>query len=507
MVWNAFFKTYSVTRSGITQSFMMAPPAKPLHLIPMKKPSFFLILLLTAGLIQAAEKPNLIFILADDLGYGDLGSFGQEKIQTPRLDEMAAKGMKFTSFYAGSTVCAPSRCVLMTGQDTGNCWVRGNGQLEAQTLPDADITVAEKLKEAGYATGLIGKWGLGELGSQGHPNKQGFDYFFGYLNQRHAHNFYPEFLIRNDEVVPLKNVTSPQWEEVRIATKKPKDGAGFATPDGKLEYSHDLFVEETHDWIDRQAKTEEPFFLYLALTIPHANNEAGRVLGDGQEVPDYGIYADKDWPDPDKGQAAMITRMDRDVGGIVDQLVELGIEENTLIIFTSDNGHHKEGGNDPEFFDANGPLRGMKRDLTEGGIRVPTLAYWPSVVEAGSVTDRPAGFTDWIATACELAGVEVPPKTQSVSFAPTLLGKPEEQRESEYHYWEFYERGSKQALRFGPWKAIREPMFTGEIQLYHITTDIGEEIDVAFENQDMVARAEELFKLAHKPNPLWKVRK
>ncbi|MDF1826083.1 MAG: arylsulfatase [Verrucomicrobiales bacterium] len=467
----------------------------------------FCAILLTTGLLQAAEKPNLIFILADDLGYGDIGAFGQEKIKTPRLDEMAGKGMKFTSFYAGSTVCAPSRCVLMTGQDTGNCWVRGNGQAEAQTLPDSDITVAEKLKEAGYATGLIGKWGLGELGSEGHPNKQGFDYSYGYLNQRHAHNFYPEFLIRNEEVVHLKNVTSPQWEEVRVASGKPKDGAGFATPDGKVEYSHDLIIEEAHEWIDRQAKADQPFFLYLALTIPHANNEAGRVLGDGQEVPDYGIYADRDWPNPDKGQAAMITRMDRDVGNIVDQIAELGIAENTLIIFTSDNGHHKEGGNDPEFFNANGPLRGMKRDLTEGGIRVPTLAYWPSVVAAGSSTDHPAGFKDWMATACELAGLDSPPKTQSVSFAPTLKGKPEEQRESDYLYWEFYEKGSRQALRFGPWKAIREPMFTGDIQLYDVTTDIGEEVDVAFENEAVVARAEELFSLAHKPNPLWRVKK
>lgn len=456
--------------------------------------------------LTAAERPNLIFILADDLGYGDLGCFGQEKIKTPHLDAMASGGMKFTQFYAGSTVCAPSRCVLMTGQDTGNCRVRGNGVAEAQTLPDADITVAEKLKEAGYATALIGKWGLGELGTEGHPNRQGFDYFFGYLNQRHAHNFYPEFLIRNEEVVPLKNKTSPLWEEFRIEKELPIDGAGFASPEGKVEYSHDLFTEEVHRWIDLQAGTPEPFFLYLALTIPHANNEAGRVLGDGQEVPDYGIYADKDWPDPDKGQAAMITRMDRDIGALVQQLESLGIGENTLIVFTSDNGHHKEGGNNPDLFDANGPLRGMKRDLTEGGIRVPTIAYWPAVIEPGTVSDHVAGFTDWIATACDLAGVEAPPQTQSISFAPTLRGTPEKQREHDYLYWEFYEKGSKQALRFGPWKAIREPMFTGEIQLYHVAKDIGEDKNVAFENPDTVARARELFDIAHTPNPLWKVK-
>ncbi|MDF1656457.1 MAG: arylsulfatase [Verrucomicrobiales bacterium] len=465
------------------------------------------LLCFSSPLLEGAEKPNMIFILADDLGYGDLGCFGQDKIKTPSLDAMAEDGMKFTQFYAGATVCAPSRCVLMTGQDTGNCWIRGNGAAEAQTLPDADVTVAEKMKEAGYSTALIGKWGLGELGSAGHPNKQGFDYFFGYLNQRHAHNFYPEFLIRNNDVVPLKNKTSPLWEEVRISTKKPEDGAGFATPEGKIEYSHDLFVEEVHDWIGARAEEEAPFFLYLALTIPHANNEAGRVLGDGQEVPDYGIYADKDWPDPDKGQAAMITRMDRDIGAIVQQLEDLGIDESTLILFSSDNGHHKEGGNDPEFFDANGPLRGMKRDLTEGGIRVPTIAYWPSVVERGSISDHVAGFTDWIATACELAGVEAPPKTQSISFAPTLTGDSDSQRKHDYLYWEFYERGSKQALRFGPWKALREPMFTGEIQLYHVETDIGEEKDVAFENPEIVAEAADFFKIAHSPNPMWKVKK
>ncbi|MEM7603375.1 MAG: sulfatase-like hydrolase/transferase, partial [Verrucomicrobiota bacterium] len=210
---------------------------------------------------------------------------------------------------------------------------------------------------------------------------------------------------------------------------------------------------------------------------------------------------------PDKGQAAMISRMDRDIGAIVKQLEELGLDENTLIVFSSDNGHHKEGGNDPELFDANGPLRGMKRDLTEGGIRVPTIAYWPSMIEAGSVSDHIAGFTDWMATACELAGIEAPPKTQSISFAPTLFGKKSEQRKHDYLYWEFYEKGSRQALRFGPWKAIREPMLSGEIQLYRVEDDIGEESNVAFDNPEIVDKVEGLFELAHTPNPMWKVRK
>ena len=274
---------------------------------------------ITAPLV-AAEKPNLIFILADDLGYGDVGCFGQKKIKTPRIDGMAKKGLRLTDFYAGAPVCAPSRSVLMTGQDSGHTWVRGNAgskDMSAQTLRASDVTVAEKLKEAGYATALIGKWGLGEIGSVGHPNRQGFDYFYGYLNQRHAHNFYPKFLVRDETVVPLKNTESPEWVSIREGQGKSDDGAGFATPDGKVEYSHDLIADEALQWIDQEGKNEDPFFLYLALTIPHANNEAGRALGDGQEVPDYGIYAEKDWPNPDKGQAAMISRMDKDVGSTI----------------------------------------------------------------------------------------------------------------------------------------------------------------------------------------------
>ncbi len=464
---------------------------------------------LTAPL-AAAEKPNLIFILADDLGYGDVGCFGQEKIKTPRIDAMAKKGLKLTDFYAGAPVCAPSRSVLMTGQDTGHTWVRGNAggsDRSAQTLRTADITVAEKLKEAGYATALIGKWGLGEIGSVGHPNRQGFDYFYGYLNQRHAHNFYPKFLVRDETIVPLKNTESPEWVSIREGQGKSDDGAGFATPDGKVEYSHDLIADEALQWIDEKGREDAPFFLYLALTVPHANNEAGRALGNGQEVPDYGIYADKDWPDPDKGQAAMISRMDKDVGRVLDKLDELEISDNTLVIFTSDNGHHKEGGNNPEFFDANGPLKGMKRDLTEGGIRVPTVAYWPGTVKAGTESNHASGFMDWMATACELAGVEAPENLQSISFVPTLKGDTAAQKKPEFLYWEFYERGSKQAVRFGDWKAIRRPMFTGEIELFDLSKDLGEENNLAASHPDKVAEAKAMMEKAHVDNPNWQVRK
>ena len=476
----------------------------------MARISFLLftgIFLLVSGVTGlSADKPNIVFILADDLGYGDLGCFGQKKIQTPQIDQMAAEGMKLTDFYAGSTVCAPSRCVLMTGQDTGHCWVRGNGAKEAQTLRDQDVTVAEKLKEAGYATALIGKWGLGEEGTSGHPNRQGFDYFYGYLNQRHAHNYYPEFLFRGEEKVKLRNVSDPRWLNSEKATT---DGAGFASPDGRIDYSHDLIADEAMQWLEKSAKGDAPFFLYMALTIPHANNEGTRGTGDGQDVPDHGIYADKDWTGPNKGQAAMITQMDRDVGRLLEKLNSLGVAENTLVIFSSDNGHHKEGGNDPEFFDANGPLRGMKRDLTEGGIRVPTIAWWPGTIEAGSQSNHIASFADFMATACDVAGVKTPKGTQSHSFLKALQGDENENKAAPMDrvlYWEFYEKGSKQAVRFGNWKAIRKPMFTGEVELYDLSKDIGEENNLANSNPAMKMIATQFLDSRHEPNPNWVVK-
>ncbi len=309
----------------------------------------------------------MIFILADDLGYGDLGSYGQQVIRTPSLDRMAAEGIRFTQFYAGATVCAPSRSVLMTGQHTGRTHVRGNARGAAQSLRDEDVTVAEVLKSAGYATGLFGKWGLGEVGMEGHPLSQGFDAFFGYLNQVHAHNYYPEFLWRGLEKAPLRNKVE--------RTPRPYGGfeGGWATE--RNEYSHDLIMREALAWVDEQK--DSPFFLYLALTIPHANNEGTRAVGDGAEVPEYGVYEAEDWSNPDKGQAAMITRMDRDVGTLLRRLAELGIAEKTLVMFSSDNGPHNESNHDLLRFNPSGNLRGIKRDLYDGGIRVPFLAWWP----------------------------------------------------------------------------------------------------------------------------------
>ena len=446
-----------------------------------------------AGAVGAADRPNMIFILADDLGYGDLGSYGQQVIRTPVLDRMAAEGIRFTQFYAGATVCAPSRSVLMTGQHTGHTHVRGNARGTAQSLRDEDVTVAEVLQSAGYATGLFGKWGLGEVGMEGHPLSQGFGAFFGYLNQVHAHNYYPEFLWRGLEKAPLRNRVE--------RTPRPYGGfeGGWATERG--EYSHDLIMREALAWVDEQK--DSPFFLYLALTIPHANNEATRATGDGAEVPEYGVYDAEDWPNPDKGQAAMITRMDRDVGALLARLAELGIEDRTLVMFSSDNGPHNESNHDPVRFNPSGNLRGIKRDLYDGGIRVPFLARWPGTIRAGQVSDHIAYFGDLMATVADLSGVDAPPDTDSISFAPTLLGRTGEQRTHDYLYWEFYEAGSSQAVRMGQWKGVRGPMLTGRLELYDVVRDEGERYDVARNYPDVVKEIEGIMEQAHVPHPNW----
>ena len=431
----------------------------------------------------APQKPNIIFIMADDLGYGDLGCYGQKLIKTPHIDKLAKEGMLFTQFYAGSTVCAPSRSVLMTGQHLGHTRVRGNTSVwEHQSLRPEDVTVAELLKQAGYKTGMFGKWGVGEEGTTGVPNKQGWDEFFGYLNQGHAHNYYPEFLWHNDKKVKLRNVVEPKNRRGKLG--------GYATT--RIDYSHDLIMERAMKFLDANHKS--PFFLYLPVTIPHANNEGNRICGDGQEVPDYGIYKDKDWPKQDKGQAAMISRLDSDVGRMMDKLKQFGIDEKTVVMFTSDNGHHNEGGHNTERFDPNGPLRGMKRDLYEGGIRVPMIVRWPGVVKAGSISDHIGYFGDFMATAAELSGQNIPANCDSISFLPTLTGQQKKQLQHRYLYWEFYEQGGKQAVRMGRWKAVRIPAFTGPIQLFDMETDLGEGTDVAQQNPDIVGKIKTSFR-------------
>ncbi len=441
--------------------------------------------------LQASEppdRPNIIFILADDLGYGDLGCYGQKQIQTPNIDRLAAEGMRFTDHYAGTTVCAPSRCSLMTGLHTGHTYVRGNREVQPMgqlPLPADTVTLPKVLRQAGYTTALIGKWGLGGPDSTGTPNKQGFDYFFGYLCQRHAHNYYPEFLFRNDQRVPLAN---------EVASDR-LDGAGVAVK--KVEYSHDLLVQEALTFVEQNKAG--PFFLYLAVTIPHANNEAGKQ---GMEVPDYGIYADEDWPEAQKGHAAMITRLDGGIGRLLQTLRDLGINDNTVVFFSSDNGPHREGGADPEFSDSNGPLRGIKRDLYEGGIRVPLLARWPGRIQTGAVSHHVSAFWDFLPTCAELAGTDAGVSMDGLSLVPTLLGGAARQRAHRFLYWEFHEGGSKQAVRLGRWKAVRLSP-ARNLELYDLQTDIGETNDIADRHPDIVAEIERHLSHARTESEFW----
>ncbi|MCH8042770.1 MAG: arylsulfatase [Planctomycetes bacterium] len=429
------------------------------------------------------RKPNIIFIMADDLGYGDLGCYGQKQIKTPNIDRLAAEGMRFTNCYAGSTVCAPSRCVLMTGLHTGHCFIRGNGK---DNLRPSDVTVAKLLKGAGYTTGLCGKWGLGHEGSTGLPTRQGFDYFYGYLDQHHAHNYYPSFLIRNGKRVKLRNVVPGEG----------KWGQGVATK--KIDYSHDLIAEEALAFVDRSK--DKTFFLYLALTIPHANNEAGKR---GMEVPSYGQYADKDWPEPQKGIAAMISLMDRDIGRLMARLKQHGIDDDTIVMFTSDNGPHREGGNNPEFFDSNGPLRGIKRAMYDGGIRVPMIVRWPGHIKAGTTTDHVCAAVDLMPTAAALAGVKPPENIDGISYLPVLLGQ--RQPQHEFLYWEFYEGGFKQSVRMGPWKGVRRGF--GPLELYNVNDEIGERSNVAPQHPEVVAKIKSHMQSAHVPSKRWQVRR
>lgn len=449
---------------------------------------------------DARSRPNIILILADDLGYGDLGCFGQKILKTPRLDAMAREGMRFTQFYAGCTVCAPSRSVLMTGKHMGRTVVRGNSTAPIVIRPGTP-TVASLLKRAGYATACIGKWGIGTPDKLSNPNDVGFDHFFGYVDMWHAHNFYPEFLIRNGEVVKLKNRVAERWKRFQTPGK-PQGGRGVA--EVREQYAPDLLADDALQFI--RENRERPFFLYFAMNVPHANNEAGNR---GMEVPNLGEFAARDWPEAEKGFAAMIKNIDRDTGRILDLLAELQLAKDTLVIFTSDNGPHQEGGHKGEFFDSNGALRGFKRDLTEGGIRVPTIAWWPGTIVAGREDDAPWYFGDVMATAAELAGVAPPAEIDSESFAGSLHGRPREQRWSRKAtmYWEFYERGSAQAIRFGKWKAIRKPMFTGEIELYDLSNDAGEMSDHAKRRPELARQAANLLDKAHVPDPNWAVRR
>lgn len=457
----------------------------------------FVALLLSTFVItqsSSAERPNLIWIMADDLGWGDLGCYGQKVIQTPNLDRMAKEGMRFTHFYAGATVCAPSRSVLMTGLHHGHTRIRGNAGREnpaAQALKEGDVTVAGVLKKAGYRTALIGKWGLGNVGEaeSGLPRKHGFDYFYGYLSQHHAHNHFPDYLWRNETKEPLSNVIVPVGE----------DGAGYATE--AVHYADDLFTDDALKFVTENKA--QPFFLYWSMVIPHANNERGKILGDGAHVPDYGIYADKDWPNQDKGQAAMITRLDSYVGRMMEHLKSLGLAENTLVIFTSDNGPHDESKHDLERFDPNGPFTGIKRSLTDGGIRIPFIAWWPGKVKPGE-SAHVGYFPDWLPTAAELAEAETPTNIDGISLVPVLTGNVEQQKKHEFLYWEFHEGGFKQAALYqGRWKGIRSGAADAPIKLYDQKNDVAEQADGAKAHPEIAAKISEYLTAARTPLPEW----
>jgi arylsulfatase A-like enzyme len=425
-----------------------------------------------------AQSPNVIFILADDLGYGDLGCYGQQLIATPHLDRIASEGLRFTNAYAGSTVCAPSRCALITGRDMGHARIRGNA---AVPLAPEDPGIPKLLKAQGYQTALIGKWGLGEIGTTGAPTAQGFDTFFGYTDQGHAHDYYPEFLWRNETKELLAgNKTSAKRGVCETCTT----------------YSNDLFTKEALAFLDR-AK-DAPFFLYLPFTIPHANNERKGAKGNGMEVPDLGAYADKPWGEPEKGKAAMISRLDAYVGELRAKLDALGISKNTLIFFSSDNGPHKEGGGDPAFFNSNGGLRGYKRDLYEGGIRVPFIAWWPGTVQPGA-SDAPIAFWDLLPTLAELTGAPAP-GGEGVSFLPVLRGQPAVARP--YLYWEFHEGGFKRAVRMGHWKGVKLTPET-PLELYDLGNDAAETRNVANEHKDVAGQIEKILAEARTPNEHW----
>jgi arylsulfatase A-like enzyme len=422
----------------------------------------FLSLVAVVSDVRAADKPNVIFILADDLGYGDLGCFGQKLIQTPNIDKIAAEGMRFTQAYAGATVCAPSRCSLMTGMHNGHAAIRGNQEVKPEgqlPMPADTVTVAHMMKQAGYKTGLIGKWGLGHPGSVSTPDKMGFDYFFGYNCQREAHEYYPQHLWRNTERVMLNGE----------------------------KYSHDLMAEDALKFV--RDNKGGPFFLDLSFTIPHQK----------LQVPDIAPYKDRDWPDNLKTLAAMVTRMDTDVGRLMALLKELKIDDNTLVFFASDNGAAYRDA----LFDHSGPLRGHKRDMYEGGIRTPGIARWPGHIKPGVVSDQVWCFYDVFPTLADLVDAPAPTGLDGISFLPAMLeGKNVEHPPL---YWEFHEGGFFQAARMGNWKAVKNGK-DGPIELYDLAKDIAEEHDVASTHPEVVAKFAEFLKAARTESTQWQIK-
>lgn len=455
-----------------------------------------LISLLLGGEPAAGDppaRPNIVFVLADDLGWAELGSYGQTKIRTPRLDELAEGGMRFTQHYAGAPVCAPSRCVLMTGMHPGHAYVRDNTEgggwgpdsIEGQRpLLPGTATIGTVLKSAGYATACIGKWGLGGPDSTGAPERQGFDHFFGYLCQRRAHNFYPTHLWKDGEKIPLEG---NEW--------------------GNLvgeHYAHDLMTEDALEWV--RANHEQPFFLYLPYTIPHLalqvpDDSLAEYSGLWEDPPYEGGKGYLPHSEPRAAYAAMVTRMDRDIGRVVDLLNELGVRENTIVMFASDNGATFDiGGADSPFFESCGPFRGRKGSVWEGGIRVPLIANWPGQIAPGQVSDHLSAFWDLMETCADLAGTEAP-RNDGISLVPTLLGRGE-QEQHRYLYWEFPGYRGQQAMRWGKWKAVRRNLVSGKVrtQLFDLDIDPGEARDLSANKPEVLRQMEAWMNEAHTPS-------
>ena len=463
----------------------------------------------SAGASSPSDRlPNVIYVLADDLGYGEVGAYGQTKIRTPNLDRLAAEGMRFTQHYSGSPVCAPSRCVLLTGLHTGHSIVRDNSENggfgedapEGQhPLPAGTETLAARLKAAGYRTAAVGKWGLGGPGTTGHPNRQGFDLFLGYLCQRKAHNYYPTHLWRNERKLMLEgNAYFREHQRIEEPLERTED---YWERYAGARYAPDLMIEEALDFL--RAEDDRPFFLYFATPVPHVAiqvppEELEAYPEEWDEAPYLGHKGYVPHPSPRRGYAAMVTRFDRDVGRLLDLLDELGLAEDTVVLFSSDNGPTFNGGSDSAFFESAAGLRGLKCSLFEGGIRVPFLARWPGRIAAGSTSDLVSGFQDVLPTVLELAGESPPEDLDGVSLVPTLLGAPG-QVEHEFLYWEY---AGKQALRMGSWKALRLGLKRGDrsLELYDLATDPAESSDVASDHPDVVARIEARFESARFPS-------
>ena len=445
-----------------------------------------------ANLLYAQQKPNVIFILSDDLGYGDLACYGQKTLKTPNIDKLANDGIKFTQHYAGAPVCAPSRCALITGKHVGNCSVRGN-QPKGQLIRQDEITLPEVFKNAGYKTAIVGKWGMGNAPEPNDPLINGFDHHFGYVNMWHAHNFYPEFLYKDAEKVFFPNVTGD------VPKGNYPEGVGYASV--RKVYAPDEFDRAGLQFVENMK--DEPFFLYFAINTPHGNSEY-KDDGKGMEVPDTKAFDGESWPNAEKRFAEMIRRLDLTVGKFRDKLTELGIDKNTIIIFSSDNGPHNESGHDDKFFNSNGQLRGKKRDLYEGGIRVPLIVTFPGTIMPNQTSDEVFAFWDFLPTMSDMLGQPIPKESNGISFMPTLLGKKQSKRHK-YLYWEFYEENGKQAVLWKNYKAIKLNTNNSEkttLELYDIKNELGETRNIASIQPKIASKLAKMMEDAHTPFPL-----